>query len=265
MQLSNAPGCRDFIIHDLGLVPYREVWALQKAAQAALIAGTGDEQVFLCEHPAVITIGRSGSITNLRYAASELMQRGIEVIPIERGGDITFHGPGQLVVYPILDLRTRRQDVGWYLRTLEQVIIATLLEFGIFGLRYSGRTGVWTHLPTAETPRAKKIASIGIRLSRWCTLHGISLNVTNLDSGFRLINPCGFDDIDITSVSDEVSLTPPMATVKQVFIKNFRAQLGLQAVKSTVLSGEPIGNSNPCAAVLDTGPTAEIDNQPQIF
>lgn len=181
----------DFL--DVGLKPYQEIWALQKQLQSELIAGTGKQTVILCEHPAVITLGTSADAENVLAKEETLKDRGIEVVKIERGGDVTYHGPGQLVVYPILNLNNYRRDVDWYLRLLEGVIIDTMAEFGVSGIRISGKTGVWTS-PT------EKIASIGVRFSRWCSMHGLSLNVTTTQDGFDLINPCGFKDIKMSSL-----------------------------------------------------------------
>jgi lipoyl(octanoyl) transferase len=181
----------DFL--EIGLKPYREVWDLQKNLQSELISGTGKQTVILCEHPAVITLGTSADTGNVLAKEETLKKRGVEVVRIERGGDVTYHGPGQLVVYPILNLNNYRRDVDWYLRLLEGVIIETMAEFGVSGIRIPGKTGVWTS-PT------DKIASIGVRFSRWCSMHGLALNVTNTEDGFDLINPCGFKDIKISSL-----------------------------------------------------------------
>lgn len=187
-------------ILELGLKPYREVWELQKKLQAELIAGTGEQFLIICEHNPVITLGTSAEASNVLVREDELKARGIDVIKIERGGDVTYHGPGQLVAYPILNLNYYRRDVDWYLRQLEQIIIDTMSDCGVTGIRIAGKTGVWTS-PT------KKIASIGVRLSRWCTMHGLALNIRNCSDGFNLINPCGFRDIEMTSLEQECATT----------------------------------------------------------
>lgn len=193
VQISTPPTLR---VLELGLKPYREVWDLQKKLQAELIAGTGEQTLIICEHSPVITLGTSAEASNVLAREDELKTHGIEVIKIERGGDVTYHGPGQLVAYPILNLNYYRRDVDWYLRQLEQIIIDTLADCGVTGMRIPGKTGVWT----SDT---KKIASIGVRLSRWCTMHGLSLNVQDCSVGFNLINPCGFRDIEMTSLEQE--------------------------------------------------------------
>ncbi len=200
----------DFL--ELGLRPYREIWDLQKKLQGELISGAGSQKIIMCEHPAVITLGTSAEASNVLAKEETLKSRGIEVVKIERGGDVTYHGPGQLVVYPILNLNNYRRDVDWYLRLLEGAIIDTMAEFGISGIRIQGKTGVWTS-PT------KKIASIGVRFSRWCSMHGLSLNVTNCSDGFDLINPCGFKDIQIASFETE-GVKTDVQSVSQILKKH---------------------------------------------
>lgn len=225
----NYLGMRSVLsIQSLGLRPYEEIWELQKSLQRALIDKTGTPQLLLCQHPPTITIGRSGSTKNVLASPEELMRRGVSLFEIERGGDVTFHGPGQLVAYPILDLSQKRRDVGWYMRTLERVIIQTLDSFGVQGEQIPGRTGVWTpnaknaidSAVLAASPR-RKIASIGVRISRWCTLHGLSLNVEDCRSGFQLINPCGFTDIAVTSIEQEISRKVPLPSVEGKLVENF--------------------------------------------
>ena len=188
-------------ILSLGRRDYVEVWELQRKLQRALLDGEGTQTLILCEHNPVITYGKSSDRNNILLSKAELATRGVQVHEIERGGDVTYHGPGQLVGYPILDLRTRRRDVGWYMRSLEDVIVQTLQQFGIDGVTEDGRTGVWTRPSDFDkTLKLQKIASIGVRLSRWCTLHGFSLNVFDCRDGFSLINPCGFKDIETSSI-----------------------------------------------------------------
>jgi lipoyl(octanoyl) transferase len=237
----------------LGRRPYREVWELQRSVQHALMRGEGEDTLVLCEHAPVITIGRSAKAGNLIASPEHLAKLGIEAIEIERGGDITYHGPGQLVAYPLLDLNYHRRDVGWYLRTLEDVVIDTLQTSGITGLRYPGRTGVWTQVPEnainfgiLDEPgrlpvggRAKKIASIGVRLSRWCTLHGLALNVLECRSGFQCINPCGFTDIDVTSMAEErPSGRFEVAAVAEVLRDRFKDRFSFTTYVEEVRDGE---------------------------
>jgi lipoyl(octanoyl) transferase len=201
----------DFL--ELGLKPYREVWDLQKKLQSELIAGTGSQKIIICEHPPVITLGTSADAGNILAKEEQLKARGIELIKIERGGDVTYHGPGQLVAYPILNLNNYKRDVDWFLRLLEEIIINTMQDFGIKGVRIPGKTGVWT------SPN-RKIASIGVRLSRWCSMHGLALNVTNTQDGFNLINPCGLTGIEMSSLQSEGS-PAQMDSVVDSFKRNF--------------------------------------------
>lgn len=213
-----------FEVLRLGLKPYKEVWDLQKDVQARLIAGSAQETLILCEHPPTITLGRSTEPDSLLLPEAEIRKRGVELYEIERGGDATFHGPGQIVGYPILDLNKHRKDVAWYMRSLEEVIIRTLKDYGIQGLRIEGKTGVWT-LSTENDkengPKPRKIASMGIRISRWCTLHGFSLNVRPCTEGFSLINPCGFRGIRMTSIAEERLKAVDLAEVELSVERNF--------------------------------------------
>ncbi len=188
---------------DLGSIAYDSAWQLQKDRQCGLISKTADEAIFICEHPATITLGNSADESNILVTADQLAQSKIQTFRIERGGDVTFHGPGQMVVYPILDLRLRRADVGWYLRSLEQCIIDALSAGGIAAERISGKTGVWVRdQDTLSASEPRKIASIGIRISRWCTLHGLALYLAPQQEGFRLINPCGMPGVQVVSVAE---------------------------------------------------------------
>jgi lipoyl(octanoyl) transferase len=184
-------------IEDLGLRPYREVLDLQRKLRLERIAGTLAEDVLLLvEHPPVVTLGRGTRASSLPLVPAALERRGVEVFEIERGGDVTLHAPGQLVGYPILDLREHRQDLHWYLRSLEDVLIQALGGLGIEAERNPGRTGVWT--------AGRKIASIGIHVKQWVTLHGFALNVTTALDLFDLIVPCGIPQVVMTSVAAEL-------------------------------------------------------------
>ena len=183
---------------------YEEVWDLQKSLQSALIAGEGEETLILCEHDPVITLGKSAVRANVLHSADELAARGVCVYEIERGGDVTWHGPGQLVGYPILDLNRHRRDVHWYMRSLEELLIGALGHYNISGVRVSGKTGVWVAAGRNEHEFSHfKIASMGVRLSRWVTLHGFSLNISDCSQGFSLINPCGFQSSEMTWMERE--------------------------------------------------------------
>jgi lipoate-protein ligase B len=184
------------LVCDLGRRRYGDVLALQRALAAQRLAGERDEDLLLLvEHEPVVTLGRTTAATSLPLSSEELARRGIEVFNVERGGDVTWHGPGQLVGYPILDLRAHREDLHWYLRTLEDVLIDSLEALGIPADRNPGRTGVWT--------AGRKVASIGVHVKRWVTYHGFALNVTNALEGFELIVPCGLHGVVMTSVQVE--------------------------------------------------------------
>jgi len=184
------------LVCDLGRRRYGDVLALQRTLAAQRLAGQRhDDLLLLVEHEPVVTLGRTTAATSLPLSSDELARRGIEVFNVERGGDVTWHGPGQLVGYPILDLRAQREDLHWYLRTLEDVLIDSLEALGIPADRNPGRTGVWT--------AGRKIASIGVHVKRWVTYHGFALNVTNALEGFELIVPCGLHGVVMTSVQVE--------------------------------------------------------------
>ena len=183
-------------VEHLGLRSYAEVLEIQRELRRRRIEGTLPEDVLLLvEHPPVITLGRGTRASSLPLAPSALERRGVEVFEVERGGDVTLHAPGQLVGYPILDLRQHRQDLHWYLRSLEDVLIQALGGLGIEAGRNPGRTGVWT--------AGRKIASIGIHVKQWVTLHGFALNVTTDLDLFDLIVPCGIPQVVMTSVAAE--------------------------------------------------------------
>ena len=189
-------------IEDLGRRPYAEVLELQRDLRRRRLAGDLAEDVLLLvEHPPVVTLGRGTRPSSLPIPPAGLERRGVEVFEVERGGDVTFHGPGQLVGYPILDLREHRQDLHWYLRSLEDVLIQALGGMDIEAERNPGRTGVWT--------AGRKIASIGVHVKQWVTLHGFALNVTNDLDPFDLIVPCGIPQVVMTSVAEELLRADP--------------------------------------------------------
>jgi len=213
---------------NLGLKPYSEVWELQKQLQQELISGTAQETLIICQHNPVITLGTSADSSNILVNEAILKEKSVELFKIERGGDVTFHGPGQLVAYPILNLNNHRRDVDWYLRTLEAVIIQTLKVFDIEGYRITGKTGVWIHPhddTSSDAQRERKIASIGVRLSRWCSMHGLALNIKDCSAGFSLINPCGFNDIVSTSIEQE-GIIANHALVETGLVSTFKELFG---------------------------------------
>ena len=175
---------------DLGRVPYQEALDLQRRLARERIDGRlPHDLLLLLEHPPVVTLGRAS------HAENVIQREGIDVVEVERGGDVTYHGPGQLVGYPILDLRNYKQDLHWYLRTLEQALIEGLAFLGIPAERNPGYTGVWT--------RGRKIASIGVHVKQWVTWHGFALNVTTDLGAFDRIVPCGIPGVEMTSVARE--------------------------------------------------------------
>lgn len=176
------------------------------------------EYLFLLEHPHVITFGRHANHANLLASADYLADAGIAAVEIERGGDITYHGPGQLVVYPIIDISLRSLGVKDYVSLLEEAVIRTLAHWGIKGERVEGATGVWIG---KGTPGERKICAIGIRCSRYITMHGLALNVNTDLSMFHLINPCGFIDKGVTSMQKELGSPMDMDEVKRVFASEF--------------------------------------------
>lgn len=186
------------LVADLGTLPYAEALALQRAVARARISGAFEDDVLLLmEHPPVVTLGRASKDAHLLASRDVLASRGVELHEVERGGDVTFHGPGQLVGYPIIDLKRHKQDLHWYLRQVEEAIIRALAPLGIAGERSTGFTGVWTS--------GRKIASIGVHARDWVTWHGFALNVTTDLSFFDLIVPCGIAAVEMTSVSGELA------------------------------------------------------------
>jgi lipoyl(octanoyl) transferase len=185
------------LICDLGTVPYGEALALQRAIAHARIAGTLEEDLLLLvEHPPVVTLGRSSKAQHLLASPQLLQARGVELHEVERGGDVTFHGPGQLVGYPIVDLKRHKKDLHWFLRQVEEALIRAIAPLGIAGERSAGRTGVWTG--------GRKLASIGVHARDWVTWHGFALNVTTDLSYFDLMVPCGIAAVEMTTVSREL-------------------------------------------------------------
>lgn len=211
---------------DLGAMPYKEAWDLQTALHQEIVAQKlahrGQEpgsypqrhHLLFVEHPPVYTLGKSGSMENLLLSAAEMEARGIAFYPINRGGDITYHGPGQLVGYPILDLECFFTDVHRYVRNLEEVMIRTLGDYGIAGGRIEGYTGVWIE---DDAPLKRKICAIGVHLSRWVSLHGWAFNVNTDLEYFDNIVPCGIIDEDktVTSLAKELGREVDFETVKQ--------------------------------------------------
>ena len=209
-------------VYDLGHASYQPVWDLQKRAQQSLIKQKRGEDsgkihlndiLFFVEHPHVYTLGKSGDSNHLLKGLSELSNIDAEYIEIDRGGDITYHGPGQIVGYPILDLDRHFTDIHKYLRYLEEVIIRTCADYDIEAGRIEGLTGVWVG--------QKKLCAMGIRCSRWVTMHGFALNVNTDLSYFQNIVPCGIQDKEVTSLSKFVGRKVDEDEVKESIIKHF--------------------------------------------
>lgn len=230
----------EIIVSDLGENrSYKEIWDLQekllkqnveiKSLERAINSKElGSEKVdvqtkmnylLLVQHNPVYTLGKSGDISHVLISDKEREEKGIEFFKINRGGDITFHGPQQLVGYPIIDLEKFRTDIGWYLRSLEEVIILTLAEYGLSGERSQGETGVW--IEAGIKGRERKICAMGIRCSRWITMHGFAFNVNTDLRYFDYIIPCGIQNKQVTSLRRELGRTIPMEEVKLKVINNF--------------------------------------------
>jgi lipoyl(octanoyl) transferase len=187
---------RNCLTVDLGLIGYAEAYAFQKRIVAARKAEAIEDVLLICEHPHVITQGRNGKREHLLASEHVLRQKGVEFYETSRGGDITYHGPGQIVGYPILNLGAIRRDVVWYVRTLEEAMIRATAEFEIAAARVAGKTGIWVQNGKAE----EKLAAIGVHISRWVTSHGFAYNVSTDLRFFDLIVPCGIADRKATSL-----------------------------------------------------------------
>ncbi|HMB94028.1 MAG TPA: lipoyl(octanoyl) transferase LipB [Rhodothermales bacterium] len=216
------------VVCHLGRIAYVAAWNLQKQIQARLIAAKRREPpetiphvLLLVEHPPVYTLGKSGDASNLLLSEKELAARGAAFYPIDRGGDITFHGPGQLVGYPILDLDRFFTDIHRYLRELEETVILTCADYGLSAGRVEGRTGVWVE-PDASGPE-RKICAMGIRCSRWVTMHGFALNLNTDLSFFDHIVPCGINDRGVTSLAQETGAPIDEAALHERLLVHFAA------------------------------------------
>lgn len=217
----NSLGRRPFLlserrpldVYDLGLVPFEEALELQKALHQERAQGLRGDLLLLLEHPHVLTIGTGGRAENILLDAENLKATGVPVYRINRGGDVTYHGPGQLVGYPILDLRLLGRDLHLYLRSLEEVFIRLLSELALEGRCVPGRTGVWVG--------EEKVLALGIGVRRWVSMHGFALNVEPDLGYFELINPCGIRDAGVTSLKVLLGETPPMEELKEALLRHF--------------------------------------------
>jgi lipoyl(octanoyl) transferase len=219
-------------ILDLGSMDYQQAWDYQEELFAEKLAIKSanrnrppDEQLFpshqllLVEHPHVYTLGKSGKPENLLLDPAGLERVGATYYKINRGGDITYHGPGQLVVYPIFDLEQFKTDIHWYMRSLEEVVIQTLARWNISAERYPGYTGVW--LDASLPDKARKICAMGVRTSRWVSMHGIALNVNTQLEYFKHIVPCGIDDKAVASMANELGHPIDFQQLKSDFLAAF--------------------------------------------
>ncbi len=208
---------------DCGLLPYVDASELQRHLVAARKAGTVPDILLICEHPHVITLGRNGHQEHLLASQHLLRQMNVQFYPTDRGGDITYHGPGQIVGYPILDLARIRRDVAWYLRLLEELMISVTADFSIEATRKPGMTGVWVEHPAHEgmPAIAEKIAAIGVHLSRWVTSHGFAYNVSTDLRYFDLIVPCGLHGKRATSLEAVLGRTIDCREVLPILIQRF--------------------------------------------
>ena len=223
-------------VSDLGTIEYGSAWELQerllrmkverkRALHTAGSQGLASEPdpmphlLLFCEHPPVYTMGKSGDMGHVLLSGDEIAERGVSFYHTNRGGDITFHGPGQVVGYPLLDLERFRTDLGWYLRSLEEVVIRALSEFGIQGGRSAGETGVW--IEPGVPGRERKICAMGVRCSRWVTMHGFALNVSTDLSHFDHIIPCGIVGKQVASVQKETGGDVSMESVRDALRRSF--------------------------------------------
>ena len=224
---------------DLGRIPYGEALAMQESLVAARKAGAVGDTLLLCEHAPVITLGRNGKVEHLRVSSMELQRRGVEFHPTKRGGDITYHGPGQLVAYPILQLAEIRRDVVWYVRQLEEVMMRATAAFGVATVRVPGCTGVWIERAAATRdagaalalPEKEKLGSIGVHISRWVTSHGFAYNVSTDLRHFDLIVPCGIAGCRTTSLETVLGERVPLDAFAEEVVSAFGEALGLKMMR----------------------------------
>lgn len=221
---------------DLGECRYREAWEYQQQVSRSLIdeklsGSKVEDRLIFVQHLPVYTIGKSGHASNMLLSEKRLQEMGVECIKVDRGGDITFHGPGQWVVYPILDLDCRRIGIKEYVHRLEEVVIRTIASYGIKGERVDGATGVWIE---GGTERARKICAIGVKCSRGITMHGLALNVNTDLRYFNYIHPCGFVDKGVTSMAKELGREVNMTEVRKELRKHFDALLGIDNCQDSI-------------------------------
>ena len=199
--------------YNLGLLEYGDCCRLQWRLNRLRLDGEIEDLLLLLEHPPTFSIGKSGNLNNILVSIDRLRQEGISLFSVQRGGDVTYHGPGQLVVYPIISLRQRGKDVHSYVYDLEEVLIRTLSDFCINACRDKGHAGVWVN--------KKEVASIGLGVRRWITMHGFALNIDPDLERFSFINPCGYSDRGVASMSEILGFNVPMEEVKRRVVTHF--------------------------------------------
>lgn len=226
------------IVHDIGLIDYQEAWDFQEELFKATVdlkisnrKGSTEKRtsnhILFCEHPHVYTLGKSGKASHLLLNEKELQDKNAIFYKINRGGDITYHGPGQIVAYPILDLEQFFTDIHKYMRLLEEAVIRTIAAYGLKGGRIDGMTGVWLD---AGTTKERKICALGVKASRWVTMHGIGFNVnTDLDY-FSNIVPCGIEDKAVTSMKKELGSALNMDEVKSILLQELKESFGFSVL-----------------------------------
>ncbi|WP_153797224.1 lipoyl(octanoyl) transferase LipB [Foetidibacter luteolus] len=225
---------------DMGRQPaYAQVWNFQEGLlQQKVKQKSGGEKpaqhLLFVEHAPVYTLGKNGKAEHVLISETERLEKNIEYFHINRGGDITFHGPGQVVGYPIFDLEQFKTDLGWYLRSLEEVIILTMAEYGLYGERSKGETGVW--LEPSVPGRERKICAMGIRCSRWVTMHGFAFNVNTDLNFFNYIVPCGIQNKQVTSLAKELGHDVNVAEAKEKLKRNFCRVFNVQMLDEPVYS-----------------------------
>lgn len=218
MLMANQSTYKKFNYCDLGLIDYQFAWDLQKEIFDKRIDDKTDDTFFLLEHPHTYTLGKVAHIENLLMNDSQLKELGISVYEIDRGGDITYHGPGQIVGYPIINLKNWKEDTHEYLRSLEQVIINVCKEYGLETGRKANYTGVWIG--------ERKIAAIGVKISRWVTMHGFAFNINTDLNFFNGIIPCGIKEKEVTSLSKELGKEISIQEVKEKLVNQFKIIFG---------------------------------------
>jgi lipoate-protein ligase B len=221
--VSRIPVCRAI---ELGVVPYGEAFAMQKREVERLQRNEGDDVLLYVQHPHVITVGRNATASAILADRRLIASRGCEIVATDRGGDVTYHGPGQLVGYPILRLEGTRRDIRRYVNDLEGVLIGALSDFGVFAARHPVHRGVWV--------QNRKIASLGIRISRWVTCHGFALNVSTELDFFSLMNPCGIAGCAMTSLEREMLSPVSMSAVRERVTHHFGAIMGREMYEESI-------------------------------